>query len=124
MTLRALRNDDIVTLKYMESGFPYCDPQDPMIEKIMVVVDDNDVPVMACAAERILQLYLWCGTLSPLSKMHALRLLHEGMEPELKAKGYSEVNAFIPPAIALKFGKRLAKSFNWKPNWPSWARGI
>ena len=73
-----------------------------------------------CAAERIVQLYLWVGEGSPASKLAAMRLLHAAMTPALKAKGYTEANGFLPPELAARFGRRLERSFGWRPNWKSW----
>lgn len=132
MTVRPLRESDLPALKRMAEAarYPYPNLSDSMIECVYVVVDDDDQPVMACAAERIVQLYLFAPTVAksatvhPAAKLHALRLLHDAMAPELRANGYTEVNAFLPPTIAAKFGRRLMRSFGWVKNWPSWCRRL
>lgn len=105
------------------SGFPYIDPQSSQVESCYVVVDENDIPLMACAAERILQLYLWVGEFDhPAAKLHAIRLLQNcAMRHDLQKKGYNEVNSFLPEGIAAKFGRRLERTFGWVKNWHSWA---
>ena len=125
MRVRRLRASDIPKLQQMaaDSGYPYPAPEDAAIEAVHVVVDENDQPVMAAAAKRIIELYLWAGAFDhPAAKLHAVRLLHESMAAELQARGYSEANAFLPPAIARKFGRRLERSFGWVRNWASWAK--
>lgn len=120
MTVRDLRSSDIPILQAMQGEFPY--PDDPLdsLESVRVVVDDDDKPLMAVGAKRLVELYLWCGNLErPLAKMYALRLLHEDMAKELKKLGYNAVEAFLPPPVAKRFARRLQKSFGWRPNAPS-----
>lgn len=121
---------DFPALKEMAAGmskqFPY--PDDftaPAIESVWVAVDDQDRVIAAVAAERILQLYLLPGELSePAAKMHMLRLFMEGMGVELKDRGWSEVNAFLPPQIGARFGRRLVKSLGFVENWRSWCKRL
>lgn len=102
------------------SGFPYVDPRSEMVESCLVVVDDSDTPVMAVAAERIVQLYGWFDKdLPPVQKMTALRVAHWGMRLELMEKGYKSAEAFLPPSICERFGRRLMRSFGWVENWRS-----
>ena len=125
MHTRALKQSDIPILRQMAevSGFPYPDPL--KLEAIRVVVDDEDRPIMAAGAERLIQAYLWCGDFQrPHAKVFALRLLHEDMIARLKAKGYDGIEAFLPPTLAKRFARRLEKTFGWKPNWPSWNRSF
>lgn len=123
MIARGLKESDLPALKRMadKSGFPYPELDPAHLEAIVVIADDDDQPMMACAAERLVQLYLWCGDFErPHAKVYALRLLHEVMAGKLRQKGYASAEAFIPPTLAKRFGKRLEKLFGWKPNWPSW----
>lgn len=133
MNVRPLRESDLPALKRMAeaSGYPYPDLSNPMIESVFVVEGENGQIVMACAAERIVQLYLFAspetvkngqenGQMHPAVKLHALRLLHDAMAPGLRAKGYTEANAFIPPSIDKAFGRRLSRTFGWVRNWVSW----
>lgn len=127
MHTRALKESDIPILRAMAdaSGFPYPDIDPAKLEAIVVVVDDDDRPVMACAAERLVQLYLWCGEFQrPHAKVYALRLLHETMAEELRRKGYASAEAFLPPTLAKRFARRLEKLFGWKKNWESWTRPL
>ena len=80
---------------------------------------------MACAAERLVQLYLWCGEFErPHAAVYALRLLHEAMAAELQRKGYQSAEAFLPPTLAARFARRLEKTFGWRLNWPSWTHPL
>ena len=123
MKVRSLLAADVPILNEMatRSGFDY--PSDlAAMEAVLVVETDDGRILMACAAERICQLFLWMGEGAPGAKLHGLRLLHTAMAEELKAKGYTEANAFLPPCVALQFGRRLERSFAWAKNWPSWFR--
>jgi len=124
---RSLQESDIPLLRAMaeNSGFPYPDLSAARLEAVVVVVDDEDRPVMACAAERIVQLYLWSGEFQrPHAKLFALRLLHEAMAADLERKGYTSAEAFLPPTLAKRFARGLEKMFGWKPNWPSWTHSL
>ncbi len=125
MTVRPIHESDFPALKAMADacGYPYPELNSACLEAIRVVVDDEDRPVMAAAAERLVQIYLWSGEFRrPIAKVHALRLLHEEMALCLKQKGYTGAEAFLPPTLARRFGKRLEKTFGWVRNWPSWTR--
>ncbi|MDE2099618.1 MAG: hypothetical protein KGL39_20365 [Patescibacteria group bacterium] len=127
MTTRGLKPSDIPILRAMaeQSGFPYPELSAKRMESVWVIADENDQPVMAAAAERLVQMYLWCGEFErPHAKVHALRLLHEALSRELKGKGYDSAEAFLPPSIAARFARRLEKSFGWVRNWPSWTHRI
>jgi len=133
MRCRALQQSDIPALRAMAeaSGYPYPEISDfstrkeGTIEAVLVVADDQDQPVMACAAQRIVELYLFVGDGgTPALKLHALRLLHDSMAAALRAKGYQDANAFLPPSIAAKFGRRLERTFGWVRNWQSWCRSV
>lgn len=127
MTVRPMRQTDIPVLKliFAAQGFEYFFPDltGPLIEAVHVVVDENDKPLCAVAAQRTIELYLFAGAIGPPHvRLHAIRLLHESLIPALKAKGYREVNAAIPPDIANSFGKRLCKTFDWVQNWVSFRK--
>lgn len=124
MTPRKLRADDIPILQAMQRGFPYPDPCDPMIECIVVMADEKDQPVAAFAAKRLVEIYAWVGDIPTPAKMQALRIAHGCLPGMLRARGYTHAEAFLPPGISGKFGRRLARSFGWVRNWASWGRGL
>ncbi len=108
-----------------QSGFPYPNLSDPLIEAVEIVVDNEDRPIAACAAKRLVELYGWFDPdQSPAVKMAAIRMLHESMAEKLRAIGYREVNISVPPSLAVRFGRRLKRSFGWRENWPSLFRNI
>jgi len=125
MHLRPLRDSDIPVLREMHaaSGYAYDFPDlnGGMFEACAVVVDEQDKPIMAAAAERILQLYLFGGEGNPAVKLAAVRMLHDGLRPTLRQRGYQEANAFLPPQICKRFGRRLKQIFSWVENWPSFS---
>ena len=90
------------------------------------MVDDQDHPIAACAAKRILELYFYYGIARPHVILHAIRVLHYALEQILRSRGYNCAEACIPPEKAKRFGKRLEKTFGWWPglNWPRWYRGF
>ena len=121
MTVRNLKASDIQPLREMAeaSGHPYPEPSDSLVA-IQVVAGDDDEPIMAGAVEEIWQAYLWCAPGSPHERLAALRLLHEGMASRLREKGIKSVEAFLPPTVAQRFGRRLERTFGWTRNWKSW----
>lgn len=101
------------------SGYPY--PSN--VGDCVCVVDENDQPIAACSPNMIVELYLWADPdQHPAAKLAAIRALHDSMIPMLRVEGISEVNAFLPPEIAAKFGRRLERTFGWVKNWQSWAK--
>lgn len=129
MNVRPMVPSDIPSLRamYELSGLDYTFPdlRGPLMESVLVAVDDNDVPLAAVAAERIVQLYLLVDeTLSPAGKLAIIRKMHQNMEQVLCSKGYCEANCFVPPKLEKSFGRRLMHTFGWVKNWPSFARGF
>jgi hypothetical protein len=126
MTVRNYKPEDLPILQEMHrrSGFTYPFPDLEKLEAFQVVTDEDDKPIMAAGAEKILQLYLFCGQEDhPATRLHAMRLLHKALG-KLLSSNYTEANAFLPPEIAEKFGRRLEKTFGWVRNWSSWCIAI
>ncbi len=127
MTTRPLKPSDIPSVRQMYelSGFAYSFPdlRGPLMESVLVAVDENDVPVAAIAAERIVQAYLLMDEgLHPAAKLRIIRQFHEQLAVDLRAKHYRCLEAFLPPEIADSFGKRLMRTFNWVKAWPCYSR--
>jgi len=123
--IRPYRTSDASALKFMaiQSGFPYPDLDSPMIESCLVVEDENGEPIAAIAAQRLVELYLFKHQgLRPALFMSILRQMHEAMAKELRSRGYRTAEAFLPPGICERFGRRLERSFGWVKNWPSYGR--
>ena len=119
-----MRASDIPALRALAeaSGYPYPTLGADPLAVALVVVNDDDEPIMAAAVEQIWQAYLWCGPASPHERMAALRLLHEDMASCLREKGIESVVAFLPPTVAACFGRRLERTFGWTKNWQSWTK--
>lgn len=120
MTIRDFKSSDVQILRVMERGFPYPDPEGPL-ELIRVVCDDDGKPLMAAAAKKLIEIYLWSAPFErPHAALHGMRLIQADMASVLRAKGYRTAEAFLPPMIADEFGRRLERSFGAKKNWASW----
>lgn len=124
MTIRPLLSFDIPILsaRASASGFPY--PDLASIEACLVVLDADGHIITACAAKKLVELYLYPMEGTPTVKLRALEALHLEMPTLLKANGYNYVEAFIPKEIAERFAKRLERTFGWIRNWPSWTRRL
>lgn len=124
MKSRPLRPSDIPILKSIadKSGFPYPDLSHPHIEAVEVVTDDEGEIIGACAAKRLVELYLFIiQDHSPAVKMDAIKLLHRSMATSLRAILYNEANVSIPPPLEKQFGRRLERTFGWaKSRWQNW----
>jgi hypothetical protein len=127
MKVRQLRAEDIPVLNAIAErcGYPYPDLTGDTIETVLVVVDADDQPLMACAAKRLIELYLYVDPAHHPTVAHqCLQLLHSVMPTILREFGYNSVEAFLPPSIAAKFGRRLERSWGWVENWKSWTRRL
>lgn len=125
MIARPLRPSDVQILdrRARESGFPYPAFDDPLLEATVVIADDDDLPITACSAKRLVELYLYPNPDAPPALMlNAIGFLHQAMANALRQKGYSEANIFLPPPVQHIFGRRLERSFGWAKNWVSWYR--
>jgi hypothetical protein len=126
MTVRPLKDSDLPILRSLIApGLPYPPLNGPQVESVHVVANEQDKPIMAFISQRIIEGYLVADPmLHPAAKVHALRLLHDIVAPELKARGWDDCTAFLPPTLAAKFGRRLERTFGWVKNWPSWAKRL
>ena len=124
MTLRPLHLSDVPILnaRAQASGYPYPSPDDS--ELILVIEAADGTIITACAAKKLIELYLWPSDASPATLAAALNLLHREMPKVLLSLGYTSAEAFIPPEIAGKFGRRLERSWGWVKNWSSWSRRL
>ena len=107
------------------AGYKFALPDlaSPMIEGAEVVVDENDVPILAAVAKRGVEIYLFCpqgGPLHPTVKIEGVRMLHEGLRDRIVAKGYTEAYSCVPPEIEKSWGRKLRRLFNWERAWASY----
>ena len=131
MTIRPLQPDDIPTLKamYVTQGFAYEFPNlvGSLMEAVMVVEDENGKILAAVAAERLVQLYFFCGgdQEHPATRLAIIRSLHVAMADVLRKKGYHSAEACIPPSVEKSFANRLKRTFGWEKNpWNTWVKGF
>lgn len=128
MKVRPLKPEDIPILKhYAEvSGYEYPEPNDINIEKLLVVVDDEDVPIAAVAAKRLAEVFCWISPNAGAElRIEAMRALHEPTIHSLKRMGYDCAEAFIPAKLARRgFGRILTERFGWYPNVLSWGKRL
>ena len=125
MTARPLRPSDVQILdkRARESGFPYPAFDDPLIEAIVVIADDDDHPITACTAKRLVELYLYPNPDAPPALMlNAIGFLHQAMANALRQNGYNSAEIYLPPQVSGIFGRRLERSFGWVRNWQSWVK--
>lgn len=120
MTATTSTPADAATLQDIasRSGYPY--PQLASAVASCVVRDAAGGIILGAAAFLSPQAYLYSGDAPAAIRLQALRLIHAEMAKQLKALGYNECDAEIPPAIAGRFGKRL-QSLGWIENtWRKW----
>ncbi len=126
MHARPLRPADIDTLtkRAAESGFPYPAFDDPLIEAVVVIADDDDLPITACVAKRLVELYMYPPeiSVSTTRMFSAIAFLHKAMADTLRQKCYSSAEIYLPPQVSRIFGRRLERSFGWVRNWQSWVK--
>lgn len=126
MKVRPLLESDIPTLQEWAnaSGFEYPEPTAKDIEAIMVVAGGDDVPILAAAAKRLVEVFGWFDpTAGAELRGEAIRLIHQPMIDALKQKGYECAEVFIPPQLERRgLGRILRDRFHWRRNWPSYGK--
>lgn len=128
MRVRDLRDSDLPRLEalHRQQGYDYVFPDlsQPQFRAKQVLVDDRDRPIMAVMARQTVEIYLLCdpeyGT--PGLRWMGIKALHLSISRILKALGFSDVHAWIPPQIEKQFTRRL-KRMGWtKAVWNCYAR--
>lgn len=120
MRVRPLEAKDIDRLtqihEEMGSTYPLPDLTSPQFEQVSVLVDENDVPVMAIAARKTVETYLLMdgNWRTPKWRLTSFAMLHDRVIEKLKGAGYTDVHAWIMPELVEKFGmRRLVRQFGW-----------
>lgn len=114
MPIRAYTESDLDALRAMHArqGFDYAFPNlaDPIFVSKLVVEDDSGRAVMASLARITCEMYLLAdpGAGNPRERYARLLELHRAGEQDLIARGLDDAHAWLPPAIAKRFGRRLA----------------
>ena len=114
MLVREYREPDLAQLRaiHAEQGFDYALPDlgNPLFVTKLVLAQDGIVvgaALLRLTAEAYLLLDPSAGT--PRQRWQWLLALHEATNRDAWRRGLEDVHAWLPPPIARKFGKRLAR---------------
>jgi hypothetical protein len=118
MHVREYQSEDLRALKriHAEQNFPYAFPdlQNPLyLTKIVLTQGvDSEEKILGAALLRLTaEAYLFldpqAGT--PRQRWQSLLLLHEAARSDAWHRGLEDVHAWLPPAIAKKFGRRMTQ---------------
>ena len=132
MQIRAYHNSDLAALREIHAaqGFDYPLPDlgNPLFLTKLVLSEELDsalnsekilgAALLRLTAEAYLLLDPTTGT--PHERWQHLLALHAAAERDAWQRGLEDVHAWLPPPIAAKFGKRIAKlgwiqDNNWTP---------
>lgn len=125
--IRNYRPSDEVVLRLLheKQGHNYPFPDVNSFVGVLVATDENDVPVMAIAARKTVEIFMlgdpnWR---TPAWRMRVFADLHSGMHAAMKSLGFIDVHCWIPPSVEKAFGRRLQKDFGWvKSTWQSFCK--
>lgn len=114
MIVREFEESDLAKIAalHRSSGFNYTLPDLAGKEFFSRrVVSDESGIAMAGFLQFSAQVFLVCDPRwrTPAWRMEALRQLHGACHRDAAEQGVAEVNAFLPPIISNKFGRRLKK---------------
>ncbi len=128
MRVRSLRPSDIPILQEYaaRSGFPYPEPSDINIEKLLVVADDDGKPIAAVAAKRLVELFAWINPEAGAQlRADAIEMIRGPMAEALRRLGYECAEAFIPPQLERRgFGRFLTGRLGFVRNLVSYGKRI
>ena len=106
-----------------QSGFGYPLP-DPNAESFltMKLVTDGNRPVGAALARMTVEIYGFCDPAwgTPAMRLEMLRLLHKEIAAVMAKERIRTAHAWLPPALAKGFGRRLKKLFRWNEPAADW----
>jgi hypothetical protein len=107
---------DALRRMHVSQGFDYAFPDlaDPIFVSKLVVEDDEGRPVMSSLARLTCEMYLLAepGEGKPRERYARMLALHAAGERDLLARGLDDAHAWLPPAVARHFGRRL-ESLGW-----------
>ncbi len=126
MRVREYHEKDLAALRAIHAaqGFDYALPDlsNPLFLTKLVLIDDDAAPgdsteapndkvvgaaILRLTAEAYLLLDPRAGT--PRQRWQWLLALHAATERDAWLRGLEDVHAWLPPSIAKKFGKRIAR---------------
>jgi hypothetical protein len=116
MPIREYREDDLDALRaiHVAQGFDYALPDlsSPLFVTKLILEDETSNQIAGAAllrltAEAYLLLDPKPGT--PRDRWQSLLALHEATRRDAWQRGLEDVHAWLPPPIAGKFGRRLAR---------------
>jgi hypothetical protein len=118
--IREYSDADLAALKQMHAsqGFDYEFPdlRDPIFISKLVLEDDAGKPAMAALARLTCEMYLLIDrgprdseASSSRERYAQLLALHDAGQRDLSARGLDDAHAWLPPAIAKRFGRRLTQ---------------
>ena len=116
--IRVCNDADVDELKriHAASGFSYAFPNlsDPLFVSKLVLEDENALVQMAAMARLTCEVYLLVNRDAPdaRERWSDLLALHAAGAADLTAKGLEDAHAWLPPAIARRFGRRL-ETLGW-----------
>jgi hypothetical protein len=116
--IRVCNDADVDELKriHAASGFSYAFPNlsDPLFVSKLVLEDENAAVQMAAMARLTCEVYLLVNRDAPDARKQwsDLLALHAAGAADLTAKGLEDAHAWLPPAIARRFGRRL-ETLGW-----------
>jgi hypothetical protein len=121
MRIREFTEADLESLRRMHGrqGFDYAFPdlRGPIFVSKLVLEDDAGQVVTASLARLTCEMYLLkdsdasesSSAGNPQERYARLLALHQAGERDLQARGLDDAHAWLPPPIAQRFGRRLAK---------------
>ncbi len=115
MLIRPYASSDLSALRAMHSaqGFDYAFPDlsNPLFVSKIVLEDDAGRAVMAMLARLTCEIYLLADPAagSPRDRFARLIELHRAGAADLRSRGLQDAHAWLPPRIAARFGRRLAR---------------
>jgi hypothetical protein len=118
LKIRAYQPADLERLKQLHEqqgfGYPFPDLDGPLFPVVEVGEEAGEIQI--CGALRVTaEAYLLMdgGYGTPRDRWQALLNIHEAVRRKATEAGFAEVQAFIPPEIAKRFGRKLAK-LKWR----------
>jgi hypothetical protein len=131
MKTRLYRAEDEPALRrlYEQMGFDYAFPDlnAAQFVSIWVVVDDDDLPVMALAARKTVEMFMLADKewMTPGLRMEAFSAVSYACHVDVKSQGFEDANCWLPPKVEKSFGRRLVTKFGWiKSRWTDYSKQL